>query len=422
MNEKTLPSPGWLEDPDASAVLLDDPLADGEADAGAGIVLLAVQAAKRLEDPARVRRVHADAVVAHLEAPHVAVALGLDADLRVVAAGELHGVADEVLEHPGEVRAIGEHGRQRAYPHACPRGLDRAGQRLERLRQRELRRQRLDGELAAAGARVLEQVADQQPRLLRRAADPVDEVVTAVGLRRVAALEQLGVHRDRRQRRLQVVRRHRRELLELGVGAQQLGVGALELGLAALQRVGHRVEPAREVADLVLAVLRHARRQVAGRELTGRLRRRAGPGRTTARRRYHVPATTTDQHEPEPADPDRDRERRLRLGVVLALRDEPALAVGEPPQVAWPRPATSSVRSSTRELAAARTRASSRASSISALDLEDVVEDRLLDVADARALAGIVGQLALELADLLGVAVEALLQRRGLVVFACART
>ena len=74
------------------------------------------------------------------------------------------------------------------------------------------------------------------------------------------------------------------ELVELGVRALELGVGVLELGAAALQRVGHRVEAAGEVAELVVAAGRDPRRQLAG----GEAPRRRGDrddGRTTARRR-----------------------------------------------------------------------------------------------------------------------------------------
>ena len=141
------------------------------------------------------------------------------------------------------------------------------------------------------------------------------------------ALEQLGVHRDRRQRRLQVVRRHRGELLELGVRSLELGVGELELGLAGLERVGHRVEAAREVADLVLAVGRHARREVARGELAGRLRDGQDGAHDGA---PQVPRAADDdgEHEHEPADAEADRQVGLRLGLDLAPLHEDALAAG----------------------------------------------------------------------------------------------
>src|SRR4051794_6165673 len=49
--------------PDAPAVLLDDSLAYGQADACAGVVVLAVQSREGLEDSFRLAGVHADAIV-----------------------------------------------------------------------------------------------------------------------------------------------------------------------------------------------------------------------------------------------------------------------------------------------------------------------------------------------------------------------
>ena len=374
-----------------------------------GIGLLAVQPPERLEDALRVRRVHADPVVAHREAPHRAIALGVDADLGVLAARELHGVADEVLKDATEVRSIGEHDGKRPYPHARPAAFDRARKRLERLRDGEPRAQRVGIEVPAPGARVLEQVADQGARLRRRAADAVDQVVTVLRPGAVAALEQLGVHRDRRQRRLQVVRGHRRELLELGVGAQQLGVRSLELGLAALERVGHRVEAARELADLVVAVGRHARGEIAGRKLLGRLR--DGHDRAHDRApQVQRAARDDDEHEPEPADPEADRQRGLRLGGILALGHERALARGELAQ-----------RLAQRRHALARGGIEEPAAGAHgvlpgvadhALRGRAVGVDLGADLAHAGTLTGIVGELALERGLLPGVVLEALDQRR----------
>src|SRR4051812_21923090 len=73
-------------DPDPAAVLVDDALADGEADARAGVVLLTMEALEGLEDALGVIRVHADAVVADREAPQAVAALGLDANPRPLLA------------------------------------------------------------------------------------------------------------------------------------------------------------------------------------------------------------------------------------------------------------------------------------------------------------------------------------------------
>ena len=189
---------GAARHPDPSAVLVDDALADGQPDAGARVVLLAVQALERLEDALGMLEVHADAVVAHREAPAAVVALGEDAHARSFLTGELHRVPDEVLKDAREVRAVREHDRELADGHLRAAALDRAGERLERLLDDALGRHLLERQASAAGARVLEQVADQPARLLRRAADPVDEIELAVGL---AACRRDGARAARRTSR-----------------------------------------------------------------------------------------------------------------------------------------------------------------------------------------------------------------------------
>src|SRR4051794_22276640 len=57
--------PGLALGPDPPAVLLHDPLAHRQPDAGARVGALAVQAVERLEDLLGLARLHADAVVAH---------------------------------------------------------------------------------------------------------------------------------------------------------------------------------------------------------------------------------------------------------------------------------------------------------------------------------------------------------------------
>src|SRR5205085_1391927 len=68
--------------PDAAAVMLDDPLAHREPDAGAGIGALAVQPVERLEDLLRLALLHPDAVVLHSEPPGRIHAVGADRHAR----------------------------------------------------------------------------------------------------------------------------------------------------------------------------------------------------------------------------------------------------------------------------------------------------------------------------------------------------
>src|SRR5882672_10274277 len=84
-------------EPDAAAVAVDHLLADGEADAGAGVPALVVQALEHHEDALEILRLDADAVVLHGDLELV-VPLDrgyMDAGLRLAV--ELDGVADQVL-------------------------------------------------------------------------------------------------------------------------------------------------------------------------------------------------------------------------------------------------------------------------------------------------------------------------------------
>ena len=69
VKRNVVPSPGLGLDPDAPAVALDDLLADRQADAGARVLVAAVQPLEDDEDPLDVLRLDADAVVAHREEP-----------------------------------------------------------------------------------------------------------------------------------------------------------------------------------------------------------------------------------------------------------------------------------------------------------------------------------------------------------------
>src|SRR5688572_6950724 len=69
--------------PDAAAVALDDPLHDGQPDAGAFIVLGAVQPLKHTEEFVRIPHVEARAVVAHEKRFDVALLQTSDFQLRL---------------------------------------------------------------------------------------------------------------------------------------------------------------------------------------------------------------------------------------------------------------------------------------------------------------------------------------------------
>src|SRR4051795_12497268 len=90
-------------EPDAPAVALGDLLADGKADAGAGVLAHGMQALEQHEDALEVLRLDADAVVGDADAPVAALVDGRDVDPRYARAAELERVADQVLEQLREL-------------------------------------------------------------------------------------------------------------------------------------------------------------------------------------------------------------------------------------------------------------------------------------------------------------------------------
>ena len=99
-------------------------------------------------------------------------------------------------------------------------------------------------------------------------------------------------------------------------------------GAAARERVGHRVEPVGEDAELVLARGGDARVELAGGEAAGRL----GDGQHRPDDRaaqIEGEADRRGEHQQEAADAERDGARGTRLRPVRAVGDDRALAAEE---------------------------------------------------------------------------------------------
>ncbi len=104
--------------PDPPAKVLDDLPAHGQADAGTRVSAPLVQALEDHEDPFGVLGLDPHAVVAEREQPERLVPGTGDHDPRRLAAAELQRVAEQVLEHRGEQRQLGQH--QRQVPESLP--------------------------------------------------------------------------------------------------------------------------------------------------------------------------------------------------------------------------------------------------------------------------------------------------------------
>ncbi len=112
------------DDPDLASLRLDDPLADGQTEAGAAVLARdrGVALGEAAKDGVDHLGRHADALIAHGDAQAPAVAIGAlpELDLDLASGGELDGVRDEIEQHlpqpcpvaeQGPVQALGD-GRQ----------------------------------------------------------------------------------------------------------------------------------------------------------------------------------------------------------------------------------------------------------------------------------------------------------------------
>src|ERR1035437_1695493 len=118
-------APGRLGfDPDSAPMALDNLLADGQPDAGAGIGLARVQALEDLENAFKILRINADAIVPHPEDPAFRLGPGADVDFGRAFAAELEGVGDQILEQLRYLAFVHRQSRQRVAGHSGIGGPD----------------------------------------------------------------------------------------------------------------------------------------------------------------------------------------------------------------------------------------------------------------------------------------------------------
>ena len=222
---------------------LDNRLGDGQAEADARDRALGRRArpVEALEQPVLLRGRDADAGVLHLDERLAVVRRQPHADAPTLG-GELHGVGYEVVEHLSQSVAVAGHGRQ---------GLGGGGQReLLRLRPRARSLDRLRGQSRevdvadlqreASGLHMSDEqeVADEAQQAARIAVDDAEKAAV-VGAQRVGVLEhELEVADDRGQRRAQLMRDQREELV---LEDLRLALGRLAVDVLAdlLAEVGH---------------------------------------------------------------------------------------------------------------------------------------------------------------------------------------
>ena len=83
-----------------------DLAADGQADAGTGVILAGMEPLKHLKNTFKVLWLDADPVILDGKDPIVPTQPGADLNLRLALVAVFNGVSDQILKELGELRAI----------------------------------------------------------------------------------------------------------------------------------------------------------------------------------------------------------------------------------------------------------------------------------------------------------------------------
>ena len=281
---------------------------------------------------------HADACVANLEA-HEPSGLGCHTAQRDGAVlRELDGVVHQVAQHLVQALLVGAH-RQRFVLHAlglqhqstCPGARGHLG---HDARQRAGDRHGLVREHEPSGldARHVEDVLDERAQLHGTGMCLAHRDALFLGVVAQAVRDQPEEAEDAIERRAQLVRGVRQELVfearglaQPLVAVGQLGVALLDAAAGGEQRLRHVIEPVGEQRQFVVTRVEHAVRIVPGREALRALRERLDPARE--RIRQFEGDDRGHQQAQEPCGETAPREQaddRERLAGVAEHLDLPA--------------------------------------------------------------------------------------------------
>src|SRR5262249_42616405 len=212
---------GLRFDPNTAAMTFHDLLANGQADARAGVLRPGVQALEDEKNPLGMLWGDADAVIADGEDPLPALGPGADVNARRLSRlAELDGVADEVLEQLGQLGSVRQHRGQVLGADLRAALLDHRLQIGDDLTHDCRAVGQRQGVLHSARVRVGQQILDERLHA-GGSVHGVGDVLVGLGieLALVALGQQFQVTGYHAQGLLQVVGGHVRELLQLGVGA-----------------------------------------------------------------------------------------------------------------------------------------------------------------------------------------------------------
>src|SRR5579885_1919020 len=103
---------GFRFDPDAAPVRLDDLLADGQPDAGAGVFFAGMQALEDLEDPLVVPRIDPDPIVVDGKKPLSVASFRRNVDGGRGLSPEFDRIADQILKQLHQLEFVAGHDSQ----------------------------------------------------------------------------------------------------------------------------------------------------------------------------------------------------------------------------------------------------------------------------------------------------------------------
>ena len=214
---------------------LHDPLADGEPDAGACILLTGVQALKQAKDACEISGLDANAVVGHGEPPDLCLLTGVHMHQRWFVAAKLDRVTHQVLKKLSQLTGVCIHRWQVAMRDTRLAFLDRFSQVSASPRKSSRSVSRGKDTWRGTHPGISQQIINQRLHALA-AANRMGNELVGPGIQgaAIAFFQQLHTAADRAQRLLQVMRRHVGKLLKLGVGAGQFPVGGFQVGLGLL--------------------------------------------------------------------------------------------------------------------------------------------------------------------------------------------
>jgi hypothetical protein len=199
-------------------VAFDDAFADGQSNAGAGVLFAGMETLKNVEYALEILGVDANTVVAHGKNPTTRLGLGADMDLGRLFAVKLKGIGNQILEQLHELGGINGQRRQRVAGYLCA-GSGNAGLKVaEGIVQQSVQWGGLEGSTASADTSEVQEVSDKAFHAGRAIGSTGNKLEgLGVDLSWEAALEEFDVAAHGTERFLKVVGSDVGELFEVEI-------------------------------------------------------------------------------------------------------------------------------------------------------------------------------------------------------------